>query len=124
MKSRIYEVRKDHRLTQDEFAARIGLSKNFVCLMETGVRAPGARTISDICREFNINEEWLRTGEGEKERPLTMEAQLMELFSDVSNETNSFRRTLLTTMAKMTPDEWEVLERIACNLVEDMGKKT
>lgn len=124
MKSRIYEVRKSHKMTQDEFAARIGLSKNFVCLMETGVRAPGARTISDICREFNINEEWLRTGEGEKERPLTLEAQLMELFSDVSNETGSFRRALLTAMAKMTPDEWKVLERIACNLVEGMDKKT
>jgi hypothetical protein len=48
----------------------------------------------------------------------------MELFSDVSNETSSFRRTLLTAMAKMTPDEWKVLERIACNLVEGMDKKT
>ena len=123
LKSRIYEVRKDYKLTQDEFAARIGLSKNFVCLMETGVRSPGSRTIADICREFNINEEWLRTGQGEKEMPLPMEAHLMNLFSDVSNETNSFRRALFSAMAKMTPDEWKILERIACDLKEEMDKQ-
>jgi transcriptional regulator with XRE-family HTH domain len=123
LKNRIQEVRKDNKLTQDEFAVKINLSKNFVSLMETGNRVPSDRTISDICREFNINEEWLRTGSGEKEVPLPMEAHLMALFSDVSNETDSFRRALFNAMAKMTPDEWKLLERIANDLKDEMDKK-
>jgi transcriptional regulator with XRE-family HTH domain len=123
LKNRIQEVRKDNKLTQDEFAVKINLSKNFVSLMETGNRVPSDRTIADICREFNINEEWLRTGSGEKEVPLPMKAHLMALFSDVSNETDSFRRSLFNAMAKMTPDEWKLLERIANDLKDEMDKK-
>jgi hypothetical protein len=52
-----------------------------------------------------------------------MEAHLMALFSDVSNETDSFRRALFNAMAKMTPDEWKLLERIANDLKDEMDKK-
>lgn len=65
MKERILQVRKDSKLTQDAFASRLNLSKNFVWMLEKGERIPSDRTILDICREFNINEGWLRTGKGE-----------------------------------------------------------
>lgn len=65
MNKRICEVRKKANINQQEFADRIGLTKNYVSLLETGGRTPSDRTISDICREFGVNESWLRTGEGE-----------------------------------------------------------
>ena len=67
MKDRILKVRKDNRLTQDAFAEKLNLSKNFVWMLEKGERVPSDRTISDICREFGINEEWLRDGKGDME---------------------------------------------------------
>ena len=65
MNERIKEVRKTVGLTQTEFANRIGLSQNFITQLETGSKNPSDRTLSDICREFSVSEQWLRTGEGE-----------------------------------------------------------
>lgn len=62
MNERIKKLRKELNLTQEEFSSKIGLSRNFIAQIETGSKNPSDRTISDICREFNINEDWLRYG--------------------------------------------------------------
>lgn len=62
MKERIAELRKSLNLTQDEFAKKLGLSRNYIWMIEKGERIPPDRTISDICRIFNVNPEWLRNG--------------------------------------------------------------
>jgi len=63
--SRIKFLRKTLGLTQAAFAEKIGLKQASIGLYENEQRNVLDRTISDICREFNVNEEWLRTGEGE-----------------------------------------------------------
>lgn len=65
MNTRIKKVRKESGLTQDAFAERISLTRNYISLMEKGDRVPSDRTISDICREFSISEKWLRYNEGD-----------------------------------------------------------
>ena len=65
MNERIKELRKALGLTQAEFAERIGLKRNTVTTYEMGRNEPISSVISLICREFKVNEEWLRTGEGE-----------------------------------------------------------
>lgn len=61
---RIKQLRKELGLTQEKFADRIGLKRNSVALIELG-RETSDQTIFAICREFRVNEEWLRTGAGE-----------------------------------------------------------
>lgn len=56
---------KDSKLTKTAFAERINVSQQFVSNLCLGKTNPSDRTIADICREFNISEIWLRTGEGE-----------------------------------------------------------
>lgn len=56
-------------MTQTEFASRIGSVQNTVTGYESGRRNPSAPVIALICKEFNVNEEWLRTGEGEMFNP-------------------------------------------------------
>lgn len=56
---------KDSKLTKTAFAERIKVSQQFVSSLCLGQTNPSDRTIADICREFNISEEWLRTGNGE-----------------------------------------------------------
>lgn len=63
--NRIKRIRRELNLTQTEFAARIGSVQNTVTGYENGRRNPSSPVISLICREFNVNEQWLRTGEGE-----------------------------------------------------------
>lgn len=69
MISRMIAIRKNVGLNQEQFAKRLGLSRSFVNQVETGKKNISDRTISDICREFHVNEIWLRTGEGEMFAP-------------------------------------------------------
>lgn len=64
MQTRIKEVRKSLKLTQTEFGKRIGVKGNTITGYETGTRSPSDAIIISICREFNVNEEWLRTSKG------------------------------------------------------------
>ena len=86
MNERIKEVRKTVGLTQTEFANRIGLSQNFITQLETGSKNPSDRTLSDICREFSVSEQWLRTGKGEMFVPVEDEtAAVVASLLDESN---------------------------------------
>lgn len=62
---RIKEVRKALGMNQTDFAARLGSVQNTITGYETGRRVPSNQVIASICREFRVNEEWLRTGAGE-----------------------------------------------------------
>lgn len=69
MKNRIKNLRKELSLTQQEFADKIGISRGNIGAYEVGKNVPSDAVISLICREFNVREEWLRTGEGEMFKP-------------------------------------------------------
>ena len=62
---RIKELRKALGINQTDFAARLGSVQNTITGYETGRRIPSNQVIASICREFRVNEEWLRTGAGE-----------------------------------------------------------
>ena len=79
MNTRISFVRKNAKLNQQEFAAKIGLTKNFISLLETGDRLPSYRTISDICREFGVDRVWLETGIGEPFKPVDRNEQIASI---------------------------------------------
>lgn len=66
---RIKELRTSLGLTQVEFCKRIGLKRNSISLVETGMRNISDQSIHSICREFHVSEEWLRSGAGEMFEP-------------------------------------------------------
>lgn len=83
MKERIIEIRKANGKTQDEFAEIMGISKNYVSLIENGKKSPSKRLISDICRKFGVNEEWLEFGRGEmKNEPDNTYTQITALIGE------------------------------------------
>lgn len=69
MDERIKQIRRELGLTQTEFAERIGLKQNSIALIESGKRNISNQAVLSICREYGVNEEWLRTGTGEKMTP-------------------------------------------------------
>ena len=69
MNERIKQIRRELGLTQTEFAERIGLKQNSIALIESGKRNISDQAVLSICREYGVNEEWLRTGTGEKMTP-------------------------------------------------------
>lgn len=71
MNTRFKSIRIEKHLSQEEFGKRIGIeSRSHISALENGNRTITDRIINDVCREFNVNEQWLRTGKGEmfKER--------------------------------------------------------
>lgn len=103
MNERIRSVRAAAGLTQPEFAEKLGLTKNFISLIENGQREPSDRTVRDICRIFGVNEIWLRTGVGEPFTPLSRSEELAAIFErmEVGDDAKS---RLIRAMARM-PDE-------------------
>ena len=65
MNERIKKLRKVLDLTQQEFADKIGVKRNTIATYEIGRNVPLDAVIVLICREFNVSETWLRTGEGD-----------------------------------------------------------
>ena len=118
MNNRISLIRKTLGHNQDIFAEKLGLTKNFISLVETGKREPSDRTIKDICREFNVNEEWLRNGTGEMFIELDKEDVLMEWAGRVlGSESNSFQKKFVKMLMSLSEDEWAWLEQRAKELV-------
>lgn len=125
MNNRIKLVRENAALTQAAFGEKIGVSQNYVWMLETGQRTPGDRTIRDICREFNINETWLRTGDGDPAVSKTREQELAALFKRfMADKPESFRTALVSTLLRFEPDgpEWEALEKIYDDIAAQYGK--
>lgn len=83
MNDRIAQARKQAGLTQKKFAEKIGLTRNFVWMIEKGDRVPSDRTIADICRELRVSETWLRTGEGEMFLPMDADEELAQVLTEI-----------------------------------------
>ena len=113
MNERIKKIRKSLNMTQEEFSKQIGLSRNFIAQVEIGTKTPSDRTISDICREFNVNEKWLRTGTGEIFQPITKNDEISRLLGNVSKmDDSNFKRRLINALAKLDDDGWTHLEEL------------
>lgn len=119
LNDRIAEVRKENNLTQEKFANRIGLTRNFVWMIEKGERIPSDRTIADICREFDVNEKWLRTGEGEPFKQLARKEAIARFAGELmKDEEDSFRIKLVELLAELDESEWAMLERFVDKLTK------
>lgn len=74
LKERIKKIRKELDLTQQKLADKLGVKRNTIAMYEMGKTTPSDQTLKSISREFNVNEEWLRTGTGEMFRASPSEA--------------------------------------------------
>lgn len=119
---RVKDVRKQAGLTQDEFGAKLGIQKSAVSKIERGENAVSDQVRLMICQSFDIREEWLRTGEGEKFAPKRTTDELERFFSKVTFETPGFRRVFLTMLSRLSDKEWDIIEQKAAELAEGMKK--
>lgn len=123
LNERISAIIEAKGIKKTAFAEKLNVSQAFVSQLCSGIKQPSDRTIADICREFNVNETWLRTGEGEMFVQRSRDEELASFFGDVlKGEDPDFRRRLLAVMSRMTTEQWEMLEEMALKLVEEMKR--
>ena len=120
MTERIKELRKTLGLTQQEMADKVGVKRNTIAQYEIGRNPPTDTVVTLICREFDVNEEWLRTGAGPMFIEKTRDEELAQFFGEVLSGEPDFRRRLLSAMSRLTEDQWAMLEEVAQRLVSDM----
>lgn len=114
MNTRIKEVRKASGLSQADFGAKINVSQNYIWMIEKGDRVPSDRTLADICREFHVNETWLRTGDGEMMKKLTRNQEITDFFSSLMEEPDDAPcKRFISIISKLDVDEWRLLDEIA-----------
>lgn len=119
MNERISTIIEASGIKKTVFADRLNVSQAFVSQLCSGVKQPSDRTIADICREFNVNEDWLRTGEGEMFKPLSRSETIAKFAGELmKDEDDSFRRQLIEALAQLDEKEWEVLAGIAKRLTK------
>lgn len=117
---RIKKIRKELDLTQAEFAESIGSVQNSVTGYETGRRNPSQPVIALICNKFNVNKQWLLTGEGEMFVKLSRTDEIAEFVGKVlHSEEDSFKRRFVAMLSLLDEKDWEVLEKMVNEMKKD-----
>lgn len=126
MNERIKKLRKALDLTQQKFADRLGVKRNTVGQWECGINALTDQVITSICREFNVNEDWIRNGEGEMFEQLTDQQKLMKytalLLKEKDSAVVSAIQTLIITYEQLDDTSKSVLEKVALQYIENLKK--
>ncbi len=126
MKERLRQLRKALDITQQEFADRIGIKRNSYANYETGRNTPIDAIILSICREFNVNETWLRTGEGEMFEELTEQQKILKytalLLKDKDSAIANAIQTLIVTYEQLDDASKATLEKIASQYINNLKK--
>ena len=120
MNERIKKILEELGLKKIEFASRLHISQPFASELCSGAKAPTDRTIKDICREFQVDETWLRTGEGTMFKKQTPAAKrIMDFASEIArNDDEEFRKRFVAMLSDLDPADWELLERMAEKLTK------
>jgi len=117
---RLKQLRKTLDLTQQEFANRIGMKRNTIANYEIKRNEPSTAVISLICREFNVREEWLRTGNGEIFLPINRKDEISKMVKNLlSNESSIFKSRFINMLANLSDSDWKRLETETKKLLDN-----
>lgn len=126
MNERIKQIRKKMELTQQEFADKLGIARNNIAGYETNKRCPSDAVVSLICTKFGVNEDWLRTGEGETFEQLTDQQKAMKYTAMLLKDTDSVIATAITnfiiTYEQLDDTSKKVLEDVALKYLDNMKR--
>lgn len=120
LSERIRELIRVRRKKKAEFARALNVSQAFVSQMCSGERMPSNRTIADICREFDVSEEWLRNGTGPMFVEKTRDEELAEFFGHVLAR-DDFKQRLLAALSRLDESERSMLEQVARKLLDELN---
>lgn len=112
---RISKIVKDNNLTKTAFARRLNISQSMASMLCLGTASPSDRTISDICREFQVNENWLRLGVGEMYSDSTQVQKLNNFFGKVLATAPDARSAFVAALDDLPDEFWPLVLELAKN---------
>ncbi len=124
MNNRIKEIRKSNNLSMEKFGEKIGITKSSVSLLESGKNSPSEQTVKLICREFGVNDEWLRYGTGDmylvpEDETATLISNLIE---NLDSPFYSNIKHILKVYATLDPKSQDVVDDFVKRIFESSKK--
>ena len=112
MNERLKELRNYLGLSQEAFGESVGVTKAAISRIESGINSLSDRMILSIVTQHNVNEDWLRTGNGEMFNKMSEDEELDLYVGRISGGADEFKKNLIKTLCKLSEDEWDVLKKI------------
>ena len=106
-----------------EFASKIKVDQSYISQLVSGKRTPSDRTLADICREFNVSDTWLRTGEGEMFIQLNEDQELLEVLADLQVDEENPVRDLLIAYWRLNDEQKAAIKQMIKNLIDLQKEK-
>jgi HTH-type transcriptional regulator / antitoxin PezA len=124
LKDRLKQLRKTLGLTQQAFADKLGVKRNTVGQWECGINPLTDQTIFSICREFDVNKEWLCTGEGEMFVIRSDEEEIAAFLGDVlSEEGETYKKQLILALANLSDEGWRGIKEFLDALIAEKKER-
>lgn len=121
---RVKHIRKSFGLTMEAFGTRLGVTKVAVSMIESGKRNVTDQMFLAICREFNVNPDWLRDGIGEPCKEVTRNKRIEGFVEDIlANEPDGRKTRLVDALASLDEEGWDKLYEIALRFVAEQNEK-
>ncbi len=115
MNERVKELRTVLGLSAEKFGARVGVTRSAISRIENGTVNVTGQMIISICREFNVNEEWLRNGSGEMFNTLSQDEELAYIVGQALPQADDFVKDTFIALGRLsqefTADDWQVVKK-------------
>lgn len=120
LNERVKQLRKTLDLTMEKFGEKIGVKKSAISLIESGKNSLTEQMIKSICREFDVDEEWLRNGTGSMFIERTRDEEIAKFIGTIQSvDDDSFMKKFISMLAKLDESEWKLLEKMALRLTKE-----
>lgn len=121
---RVKDIRKTLNLTLEKFGEHLGVTKVAISNIEKGNRNLTEQMLKSICREFKVNESWLRDGTGEMFVDISRDEEIAEFVGrTLAHESETFKKDFISMLSRLDESDWKVLEKMALELSEMDNKK-
>lgn len=123
-RERIKDLRLRLKLTMEEFGKRLGIQKSAVSKIENGSVSLTDQNRIAICREFGVNEDWLRYGSGDPFVKLSRDEQIEKMVNEIMlDKPESFKRRYISALAALDESGWAALEKFVDSIIEVNNEK-
>ena len=123
-KDRIKEIRKAHGLSQAAFGDKLGVSRDVINNLELGRVVPTDLIINMICAKFGVDENWLRTGDGDMYTASTRDDKIAAFVGEaLADNDDDFKRDVLELLSDLEAEDWRALKAIAEKFISVKKKK-
>lgn len=124
MNNRFKEIRKHPsiNLSQDAFGKRLGVTGAGISKLESGDRNITEQMIRAVCREFNINEHWLRTGEGDMFAPISDDEEFLRMCTQIQVSDDKFIRKIMRAYWGLEDSEKSAVQKLVERLIDEQAQ--